>query len=104
MLCTVLDNIVRIQCINNNVRNFQEMTKAALSINELTELWVPELDHIDIIEQDQRMILHAKSDIERSADGMLGRGMENQNQNQISIAIQVFQNLSILEEKLKKVA
>ncbi len=81
----------------------QEMTKAALSLNELTELWVPELDHIDIIEQDQRMILHAKGDVERSADGMLARGMENHNQNQVGIAIQVFQNLSILEGRLDKV-
>ncbi len=61
------------------------MTKAALSLSELTELWVPELDHVDVIEQDQRMILHAKSDVERGADGMLARGMENQNQNQVRL-------------------
>ena len=66
------------------------MTKAALSINELSELWVPELNHIDLIEQDQRMILHAKADVERNADGMMARGMESQNQNHIGIAIQVW--------------
>ena len=78
------------------------MAKAALSLNELSELWIPEMNSIDLIEQDQRMILHAKTDVERNADGMLNRGMESQNQNQIAIAVQVFQNLSILEPKLVK--
>lgn len=76
------------------------MTKAALSIQELSELWTADLNSIDIIEQDQRVILHAKTDLERNADGMLTRGMESQNQTQIGIAIQVFQNLALLERKL----
>ena len=40
------------------------------------ELWQPEdeLNGIEIIEQDQRAILHAKNEIERSADSMLWSG------------------------------
>ena len=40
------------------------------------ELWQPEdeLNGIEIIEQDQRAILHAKNEIERSADTMLCSG------------------------------
>lgn len=79
------------------------MAKAALSLSELSELWIPELNAIDFIEHDQRMILHAQTDIERNADGMLIRGMESHNQNQIGIAIQVFHNLAMLKKKLDKV-
>ena len=44
--------------------------------SELMELWQPEdeLNGIEIIEQDQRAILHAKNEIERSADSMLWSG------------------------------
>lgn len=70
------------------------MTKAALSINELSELWSPELNNIDVLEQDQRVILHAKTDLERNADGMLSRGLESQNQSQIGIALQVIRYLN----------
>ena len=61
------------------------MTKAALSLNELSELWTADLDKIDLVEQDQRVILQAKAEVERSADGMITRGMEAQNQNQVCI-------------------
>ncbi len=80
-----------------------DISKAALSLHELGELWVSEMDGVDAVDQDQRLILHAKADVERAADGMLARGMENHNQSQIGVAIQVFRNLGILEEKLDAV-
>ena len=80
------------------------MTKAALSLNELDEIWSSssnvDLEKIEIVEADQRTILKAKLDVERGADGLLARGMEAQNQSQIGVAVQVFQNLGILEKKL----
>lgn len=47
------------------------------------ELWQPEdeLNGIEIIEQDQRAILHAKNEIERSADSMLWSGKKQYFQN-----------------------
>lgn len=79
----------------------QEVAKAALSLHELSQLWSPELNGIEVVEQDQRVILHAKADVERNADGMLARGLEARNQNQVGVALQVFKNLSVLDDKLK---
>ena len=45
---------------------------------------------IEIIEQDKRMMLHTRNDVERSADAMLSSGMESKGQNQMGIALQVF--------------
>ena len=76
------------------------MAKAALSLHELSQLWSPELNGIEVVEQVQRVMLHAKADVERNADGMMARGMEARNQNQVGVALQVFKNLSLLEEKV----
>ena len=58
---------------------------------------------IEIIEQDKRMMLHARNDVERSADAMLSSGMESKGQNQMGIALQVFFNLNVLPEKVYQV-
>lgn len=103
--CDLLRRIIRILQLGKRLQSQLqagpgELTKAALSLQELTELWVPELNNVDIIEQDQRVVLHAKTDVERNADSILTRGLDSRNQNQIGIALQVFQNLSMLEGKL----
>ncbi|XP_059094020.1 conserved oligomeric Golgi complex subunit 5-like [Tigriopus californicus] len=103
--CDLLRRIIRIVQLGKRLQSQlqagpSELTKAALSLQELTELWVPELNNVDIIEQDQRVVLHAKTDVERNADSILTRGLDSRNQNQIGIALQVFQNLSMLELKL----
>ena len=88
--CDVLRKIIRILQLSKKLQvqmnnGDAEITKAASSLNELMELWEPEeeLNGIEIIEQDQRIILQAKNEVERKADSMLNSGMESRSQNQI---------------------
>ena len=106
--CDMLRTIIRILQLSKRLQDQlgsggsgQEIAKAALSLHELSQLWSPDLTGIDVIEQDQRVILHAKADVEKNAEGMMVRGLEARNQNQVGVAVQVFKNLSILEQKLK---
>ena len=106
--CDMLRKIIRILQLSKRLQeqlgsggSGQEIAKAALSLHELSQLWTPDLSGIEVIEQDQRVILHAKADVEKNADGMMARGLEARNLNQVGVAVQVFKNLSILEEKLK---
>ena len=106
--CDLLRTIIRILQLSKRLQeqlggggSGQEIAKAALSLHELSQLWTPQLNGIEVIEQDQRVILHAKADVEKNADGMLARGLEARNQNQVGVALQVFKNLSVLDEKLK---
>ena len=108
--CDVLRKIIRILQLSKKLQvqmnnGDAEITKAASSLNELMELWEPEeeLNGIEIIEQDQRIILQAKNEVERKADSMLNSGMESRSQNQIGIALQVYFNLNILPEKVERV-
>ena len=108
--CDVLRKIIRILQLSKKLQvqmnnGDAEITKAASSLNELMELWEPEeeLNGIEIIEQDQRIILQAKNEVERKADSMLNAGMESRSQNQIGIALQVYFNLNILPEKVERV-
>ena len=108
--CDILRKIIRILQLSKKLQvqlkgDASEITKAAASLSELMELWQPEdeLNGIELIEQDQRTILHAKNEVERSADSMLWAGMESKSQNQIGIALQVFFNLNMLPEKVSYV-
>ena len=106
--CDVLRKIIRILQLSKKLQvqlhgEAAELTKAASSLSELMELWQPELNGIEMIEQDKRAILHAKNEVERSADAMLWSGMESKSQNQMGTALQVFFNLNILPEKIQQV-
>ena len=84
-----------------------DITKAAQSISELTELWEPDQDlnlsNIQAIEGELKILHHARKDVERSADIMLASGMETKNQNQIGVALQVYFNLDVLRAKIEQV-
>ena len=106
--CDVLRKIIRILQLSKKLQNQEvsgEITKAAASLNELMELWQPEdeLNGIEIIEQDQRAIIKAKNEVEKNADTLLKSGMESKSQNQMGVALQVFFNLNILNDKVKQV-
>ena len=108
--CDVLRKIDRIFQLSKKLQNqmqggTNEITKAASTLSELMELWQPEdeLSGIDIIEPDKRMMIHARHEVERSADAMLASGMESKSQNQMGIALQVFFNLNVLPEKVNQV-
>lgn len=107
--CDLLRRIIRILQLGKKLRSQlqagpSEIAKAAQSLNELSELWQPEeeLSGIDIIEQDQRVLMHARADVEKSADSMLATGMESKNQNQMALALQVYFNLGVLQVKIEE--
>ena len=96
--CDILRRIVRILQLGKKLQQQLaggpvDITKAAQSISELTELWEPELDMnlsgIQAIEGELKLFRQAKNDVERSADVMLASGMETKNQNQMGVALQV---------------
>ena len=96
--CDILRRIVRILQLGKKLQQQlgggpAEITKAAQSISELSELWEPEQDlnlsGIQAIEGELKTFRHARKDVERSADVMLGSGMETKNQNQMGVALQV---------------
>ena len=92
--CDLLRRIIRVAQLTKKLQSqmtagSSEVAKAALSLRELSELWNSEMDKIDIVESDQRFIQHARAEVERSADGMLNKGMEMRNLNQIGVALQV---------------
>ena len=96
--CDILRRVVRILQLGKKLQQQlvggpTEITKAAQSISELTELWEPEQDmnlsNIQAIEGELKIFRHAKKDVERSADVMLASGMETKNQNQMGVALQV---------------
>jgi hypothetical protein len=108
--CDMLRKIIRILQLSKKLQSQlqggpAEITKAASSLSELLELWQPEdeLNGVELIEQDQRVLLHAKNEVERSADTMLASGMESKSQNQMGIALQVYFNLNVLPEKIDQV-
>ncbi len=108
--CDLLRRIIRILQLSKKLQaqlqgGPSEITKAALSLSELAELWHPEeeLSGIEIIEQDQRILLHARNEVERNADAMLTTGMESKSQNQMGIALQVYFNLDLLSTKIDQV-
>ena len=96
--CDILRRIVRILQLGKKLQQQlgggpAEITKAAQSVSELSELWEPEQDMnlagIQAIEGELKTFRHARKDVERSADVMLGSGMETKNQNQMGVALQV---------------
>ena len=96
--CDILRRVIRILQLGKKLQQQlaggpTEITKAAQSLSELTELWEPEQDMnmsgIQAIEGELRIFRHARTDVERSADAMLASGMETKNQNQMGVALQV---------------
>jgi hypothetical protein len=96
--CDILRRVVRILQLGKKLQQQlaggpTEITKAAQSISELTELWEPDQDmnlsNIQAIEGELKIFRHAKKDVERSADVLLASGMETKNQNQMGVALQV---------------
>ena len=110
--CDILRRIVRILQLGKKLQQqlaggSADITKAAQSISELTELWEPDQDlnlsNIQAIEGELKIFHHARKDVERSADIMLASGMETKNQNQIGVALQVYFNLDVLRAKIEQV-
>ena len=83
-----------------------EITKAAQSLSEFTELWEPESDllaGISAVEAEKKLFRQARADVERSADVMLTCGLETKSQSQIGTALQVYFNLGLLATKMGQV-
>ena len=110
--CDILRRILRILQLGKKLQQQLaggpvDITKAAQSISELTELWEPEQDMnlsgIQAIEGELRIFRQARKDVERSADVMLASGMETKSQNQMGVALQVYFNLNLLPTKIEQV-
>ena len=109
--CDLMRRIFRILQLGKKLQHQlnggnSEITKAAQSLNEFSELWDPEaqlLSGIEAIEAEKRLFRHARTDVERSADSMLRSGLESKSQSQIGTALQVYHNLGVLNAKIEQI-
>ncbi|XP_069937869.1 conserved oligomeric Golgi complex subunit 5-like [Cherax quadricarinatus] len=88
--CELLRRVIRCLMLSQRLQQQlssepRDITKAAISLSELDHLGRDvDLTGLEVLERDQRLVRQARSDVEKQAVVMMDRGMELQNQTQVS--------------------
>ncbi|KAK0167039.1 hypothetical protein PV327_004487 [Microctonus hyperodae] len=89
--------------ISNSAQS-SEIIKAAKSIHELEQLMSDtDLSGLDIVADDQQAVKTHKIAIQRIATHALNQGLQTSDSDQVSTAIQVFDNLDVLSKAIETV-
>ncbi|XP_043272815.1 conserved oligomeric Golgi complex subunit 5 [Venturia canescens] len=79
-----------------------DIIKAAKSLHELEQLMSDtDLSGLDVVADDQQAVKTHRINVQRIANHTMNRGLETTNSAQVSVAVQVFENLGILEKAIE---
>ncbi|XP_066582484.1 conserved oligomeric Golgi complex subunit 5 isoform X2 [Prorops nasuta] len=108
----LLRRVARIQYLSKrlyaqmtNNANGPDIIKAANSLQELEQLMLDDVDlnGLDIIADDRQVIKSHRSTVQRIATHILKQGLQTMDKVKINAAVQVFQNLGILDVSIESV-
>uniref|UniRef100_A0A0K2T9U8 Conserved oligomeric Golgi complex subunit 5 n=1 Tax=Lepeophtheirus salmonis TaxID=72036 RepID=A0A0K2T9U8_LEPSM len=104
--CDSLRRVIRIlqliTKLQGKLESSKEIAGAAAALAELSEIWTPDLEGIEVLDQKERFVLGARHEVERLADGLLQTGLRSQNQSSIGTALHVYYNLGVLETAVRE--
>lgn len=82
----------------NNITQGPDIVKAANSLHELEQLMADtDLNGLDVIADDQQAIKAQRATVQRIATHTLTQGLQAMDRTKVSTAVQVFQNLGIID-------